>query len=134
MDRQDPRTIIARRESAAMMGAWARYLSLGSRWAVRLFLAIFVAIVLTIWSNLLFDPVVSEHLIGSKHACAIHYGYCSWSTYVLAELVPSTLLAGAAIVALAWRRLRRREVILSALALLGLVYLGWWTIQVQSAS
>lgn len=128
------RTVIAGGEGTHVTGALSRYLPLGFRWVVRLFLALFIVIAVTTWTDLLFAPVVSEQLIGSEHACAIHYAYCSWRSYVLAELVPASLLAGAAVVALVWRRLRHRETILNVLALLAFAYLAWSAIQVQLAS
>ena len=134
MDQRDQRTIIGVGEGIPVPGAWSRYLSLGFRWAVRLFLAFFIAIAVTTWTDLLFNPVLSEHLIGSEHACAINSALCSWRNYILLELVPTSLLAVAAIVALAWRGLRRRETILNTLALLAFVYLAWSAIQVQLAS
>jgi threonine/homoserine/homoserine lactone efflux protein len=133
MDRQDRRIIIAGDERAGMADTWRRYLSIGLRWVVRLFLALFIAIAITTWTDLFFDPVVSEHLIGSEHACAIHYANCSWRSYIFAELLPLSLLAGVAIVTLAWRRLRRRETILNILALLAFAYLAWTAIYVQLA-
>lgn len=116
-----------------MTGAWPRYLALGFRWTIRLFLAFFIAIAVKTWIDLFFDPVISEHLIGSEHACAIHYTNCSWRNYILLELLPSSLLAGGAIVAVAWHRLRRRETFLNVLALLAFLYLAWSAIQVQLA-
>ena len=133
MDRRDRKTIAASGERTLSAGGRPRYLSLGLRWLVRLFLALFIAIAITTWTDLLFNPVVSEHLIGSEHACAIHYALCSWRSYILAELLPTSLLAGAALVTLVWRRLRRRETILNILALLAFLYLAWSAIQVQLA-
>lgn len=100
---------------------------------MRLFLAVFVALAITSWTDLLFSPVVSEHLIGSEHACAISYSYCSLLSYVLVDLLPSSLLGGAAVVTLAWRRMPQRETTLNIVAVLALAYLTRSVIEVQLA-
>jgi hypothetical protein len=51
---------------------------------------------------------------------------------MLAQIPPS-LIALAAIVALSWRRLRHREVILNSLAVVACLFLAWAAIQAHSS-
>lgn len=134
MGQQDQRTIAANDDGGHPAGGGRRYWSLGLRWLVRLFLVLFVAFAGTSWTDLLFTPVVSEHLIGSEHACTISYSYCSLLSYILVDLIPSSLLGGAAIVALAWWRMPHRETVLNIVAILGLAYLTWSVLRVQLAA
>jgi hypothetical protein len=134
MGRQDQRIIAAGDDGRHSAGSGRRYWSFGLRWLVRLFLALFIALAIASWTDLFFSPVVSEHLIGSEHACAISYSYCSLLSYVLVDLLPSSLLGGAAVVALAWWRMPRRETVLNIVAILALAYLAWSVLEVQLAT
>lgn len=109
------------------MSYWRR----GLGWLVRLFLVLFIVLVASIWTDLVVEAETYDRLFGSEYACYLSKNYCSWSDYTL-SLVPHSLLAIAAAVALAWRRLRRREAILNALAVMVLLFLAWLVIQARS--
>lgn len=132
MDRQEQRTITTSGEDVRLSSSRSSYWLLGLRWLVRLFLMLFIAIAVSTWIDLFSSAEVYEQLIGSEHACAINYAYCSWRSYVLVHTI-LLLMSIAAIVVLAWRRLPRREVILNILATLALTYLAWSAIQVRLA-
>lgn len=134
MGQRDQRTIAVNDDGGHLAGNGRRYGSLVVRWLVRLFLVLFVAFAITSWTDLLFSPVVSEHLIGSEHACAISYSYCSMLSYVLVDLLPSSLLGGAAVAALAWWRMPHRETVLNIVAILALAYFTWSVLEVQLAA
>ena len=108
----------------------ASYWRRGLGWLVRLFLILFVVFAASFWTDILFKTEEYDRLFGSEHACAVSKAYCSWNSYILAQIPPS-LLAIAAVVALLWRRLPRREPILNALAIIVCVFLAWSVIQVH---
>lgn len=132
MDQQEQRTITSSGEGVRLLTSRPSYWLLGLRWLVRLVLMLFIAIAVSNWADLFSSAEVYEQLIGSEHACAINYAYCSWRSYVLVHTILS-LMSIAAIIALAWRRLPRREAILNILATLVLAYLVWSAIQVRWA-
>lgn len=107
---------------------WRRCL----RWVVRLFLVLFVIFIASFWTDLLSHREEYDRLFGSEHACAISKAYCSWGSYMLAQ-VPPSLIALAAVVVLSWWRLRHREAILNSLAIAACLFLAWAAIQARSS-
>ena len=103
--------------------------AIGWRWAggwiVRLTLILFIAIEVEIWLDILvFQPEAYERLIGSESACGIVKSYCSWQALIL-DNVPFMALSILSAIALLWRRLPRRELVLGVLVVLVFAYLGW---------
>lgn len=104
----------------------------GCGWLVRLFLVLFVVFIASFWTDLLSHREEYDRLFRSEHACAISRAYCSWGSYMLAQ-VPPSLIAVAAVVALSWRRLRHREAMLNSLAIAACLFLAWAAIQARSS-
>ena len=111
---------------------WGTMIKIGVRslrwvgaWAVRLTLILFIAIELEIWLDILvLQPEEYERLIGSESACGIVKSYCSWQAFSL-DNVPFMALSILSAIALLWRRLPRRELVLAVLVVLVIAYLGW---------
>lgn len=94
-------------------------------WIVRLILVLAIALETYIWLDaFVFQPEEYERLIGGESGCGKFKSFCSWPAFVL-DQVPFTILSILAAIALLWRRLPRRELILGALAVLVIGYLGW---------
>jgi hypothetical protein len=93
-------------------------------WIVRLILALAIAFEVQIWLDILvFQPEEYERLIGSESACGVVDSYCSWRAFIL-DNAPIAALAVLSILALLWRRLPRRELVLFVLAVAVCSYLG----------
>jgi hypothetical protein len=94
-------------------------------WIVRLILVLAIALEVEIWLDiLLFQPDEYERLIGSESACGIAKSYCSWRAFIL-DNVPFAALSVLSAIALLWRRLPRRELVLCLLVVLVFTYFGW---------
>lgn len=105
-------------------GSWRRDFG----WLVRLILILFTGFSVAFWLDLLFKMDAYDQWIGSRYACRLKTAHCSWSSYFLAQIIPS-LLAIAAIVPLSWRRLPRREAVLNTLALAACVFVVWSVVE-----
>ncbi len=75
-------------------------------------------------SILVFQREEYERLVGSESACGVVEAYCSWPEFVL-DGAPFDALAVLSVIALLWRGLPRREVVLWAIIVAICVYLGW---------
>lgn len=101
--------------------AWKRV----GGWVSRGFLLLSILAVIESWLDVLvFQTAEYERLIGSEAACGKFQAYCSWKEYVLDGL-PFVAFAVAALVALVWRTLPRREQVLAGLCGAIIVYLAW---------
>jgi len=99
-------------------------------WIVRLILVLFIALEIHTWLDIfVFQPEEYERLIGGEAGCGKFKSFCSWPAFVL-DQIPFTILAILSVIALLWRRLPRRELVLSVLVVLSFACLGWrayWT-------
>ena len=103
----------------ASVSLWKRV----AGWVSRALLVLIVLFEIELWLDaLLFNAAEYERLIGSEAACGKFASYCSWNAFFLANL-PMSILAVAAIVALLWRALPRREAVLVGLSLAFFTYL-----------
>jgi hypothetical protein len=94
-------------------------------WIVRLLLILFIAFEVEIWLDiLLFQPEEYERLIGSESACGVAKSYCSWRAFIL-DNVPLATLSVLSAIALLWRGLPKRELMLGALVVAFCGYLAW---------
>lgn len=94
-------------------------------WIARLILVLFIALDLYIWLDVfVFQPEEYERLIGGEAGCGKVKSYCSWPAFVL-DQIPFTILSLLSAIALLWRGLPRRELILGVLVVLVFAYLGW---------
>jgi hypothetical protein len=92
---------------------------------VRLILILFIAFEVYTWLDILaLQPAEYERLIGSESACGIVKSYCSWQAFILND-VPFMVLSIMSAVALLWRRLPRRELVLGVLVVLVFAYFAW---------
>lgn len=104
-------------------------------WIARLILALFVALTVYIWLDVLvLRPEEYERLIGGEAGCGKFKAYCSWQAFVL-DSVPDFALSILAVVGILWRSLPRRELIIGLLAVAICGYLGWraYSAQVEAA-
>ena len=101
----------------------------------RLILVLLIALEVHTWLDVfVFQPEEYERLIGGESGCGKFQAFCSWSAFVL-DQIPFTILSAVSVVALLWRRLPRRDLILGLLAVAVLAYLAWrmyWT-QVEAS-
>ena len=99
-------------------------------WIARLILVLVIALEIHTWLDVLvFQPEEYERLIGGEAGCGKFKSFCSWPAFVL-DQIPFTILAILSVIALLWRRLPRRELVLSVLVVLSFACLGWrayWT-------
>lgn len=94
-------------------------------WFARLVLMLFIALEIHIWlDTFVFQPEEYERLIGGEAGCGKVDAYCSWPAFVL-DQIPFAILSILSVIALVWRRLPRRELILGVLVALIVAYLGW---------
>jgi hypothetical protein len=94
-------------------------------WVVRSFLILFIAINAYGWLDILvLQREEYERLVGSEAACGITEAYCSWPAFIWRS-APFDALAVLSAVALLWRGLPRRELVLCAIALATCTYLAW---------
>lgn len=94
-------------------------------WVARLILILFIILTAETWLDVVvFQPEEYERLIGSEAACGKFASYCSWQAFIL-DSVPDGVLAVLAIVALAWRKVPRRELMLWVLTAAIFAYLAW---------
>ena len=92
---------------------------------MRSILTVFIALNAYSWLKILvLQREEYDRLVGSESACGIVEGYCSWPAFVL-HGAPLDALAVLAIMALLWRRLPRRELVLWAIVVAICVHLGW---------
>lgn len=91
----------------------------------RLILILFVLLTIYTWLDVLvLQPEEYERLIGGEAGCGKFKSYCSWRAFVL-DSVPDFVLSIAAVIAMLWRSLPRRELALGPLAVAICGYLGW---------
>jgi hypothetical protein len=95
------------------------------RLIARLILSVFVFLTVYTWLDVLvFQPEEYERLIGGEAGCGKFKSYCSWRAFML-DSVPDFILSILAVIAMTWRSLPRRELMLSLLAMAICGYLGW---------
>jgi hypothetical protein len=88
-------------------------------------LVLVIAADIRLWLDIfVFQPEEYERLIGGESGCGKFKAFCSWQAFVL-DQVPFAVLAILSAAALLWRRLPRRELILSTLVIVTIAYLGW---------
>jgi hypothetical protein len=94
-------------------------------WIARLILVFFIALEIHTWLDVfVLQPEEYERLIGGEAGCGKFQAFCSWSAFVL-DQIPFTILSFLSAIALLWRSLPRRELILGALAVALLASLAW---------
>src|SRR5687767_2264980 len=94
-------------------------------WIARLILVLVIALEIHTWLDVLvFQPEEYERLIGGESGCGKFKSYCSWPAFVL-DQIPFTILSIVSAIALLWRRLPRRELVLGVLVVLVFAGLGW---------
>jgi hypothetical protein len=100
-------------------------------WIVRLILVLFIALEVHSWLDILvFKPEEYDRLIGSETACGMFKSYCSWPAFLL-DQSPFTAMAILSTIALLWRGLPRRELILGALVVANCGYFAWRAYGIQ---
>lgn len=100
-------------------------------WIVRLVLVLAIVFEVEIWLDILvFQPEEYERLIGSESACGIARSYCSWRAFIL-DNAPLAALSTLSAIALIWRRLPNRELILFMLVMAVLATFAWRAYRTQ---
>jgi hypothetical protein len=94
-------------------------------WIARTILVFVIVLEIHTWLDVfVFQPEEYERLIGGEAGCGKFQAFCSWPAFVL-DQIPFAVLSILSAIALLWRSLPRRELILGALAVLVIAYLGW---------
>ena len=110
--------------------ALATWLRIGG-WVARLILVLFIALEIHTWLDIfVLQPDEYERLIGGEAGCGKFKSYCSWPAFVL-DQIPFTILSILSAIALLWRRLPKRELVLCVLVVLIFAGLGWRVYRTQ---